>query len=207
MAENEVTPTEPSNKRKTGGKPKSIVWETYIIQGEQISKGHWSATCSFCGEFWYKGSPTVLENHLGNLCAKAPVEVRDLFLERLATKIDEPKKQKLTQSKLPDYVESTKLTPERFNDINRSLTKAFVVCGIPYHIIENPFFVELLKTLRPGYEPPSKDVLSGRLLAQETAFVNQAIIKKLKNSENFTLGIVFYLFCIVYYCYLFYTII
>ncbi len=117
-------------------------------------------------------------------------------MKRLATKVDEPKKQKLTQSKLPDYVESTKLTSERFNDINRSLTKAFVVCGIPYHIIENLFFVELL---RPGYELPSKDVLSDHLLAQETAFVNQAIIKKLKNSENFTLGIVFYLFCIVYY--------
>jgi len=52
------------------------------------------------------------------------------------------------------------------------LTKAFVICEILYHIIENPFFIELLKTLHPEYEPLSKDVLSGHLLAQKTAFVN-----------------------------------
>ena len=50
--------------------------------------------------------------------------------------------------------------------------------------IENPFFVELLKTLRPAYEPPSRDILSGCLLAQETAFVNQAVIKELKNPKK-----------------------
>ncbi len=71
MAENEVILTEPSNKRKTSGKPKSIIWETYIIREKQISKKYWSATCTFCEEFWYKGSPTALENHLGNLYTKS----------------------------------------------------------------------------------------------------------------------------------------
>jgi hypothetical protein len=55
------------------------------------------------------------------------------------------------------------------------------VCGIPWHVIENPFFIELLKTLRPGYIPPSKEILSGKLLSQETAVVNQRIVKELKN--------------------------
>ncbi len=73
-------------KWKTSEKQKSIVWEKYIKQGEQILKGHWSATCTFCGTFWYKGSPITLENHLGNLCVKVPVEIHDLFLERLAAK-------------------------------------------------------------------------------------------------------------------------
>jgi len=198
-------------KRKTGGKPKSIVWGTYIKQGKQISKGHWNATCNFCGTFWYKGSPTIMEDHLGNLCAKVPAEIRDLFLERLATKAAETseptsKKRKLnnqsaqpTQSKLSDYIESTKLTPERNKEIARALVKAFIICGIPFHIIENPFFIELLKTLRPAYEPPSKDVLFGRHLAQETAFVNQAIIKELKNSENLTLGIYYFIYFFFFY--------
>ncbi|CAG8702324.1 10960_t:CDS:2, partial [Gigaspora rosea] len=75
----------------------------------------------------------------------------------------------------------------RIKDINRALVKAFIVCRIPFYIIENPFFVELLKTLRPAYEPPSKDVLFGRYLAQETAFVNQARIKQLTDSKNLTI--------------------
>ncbi|CAG8856949.1 14732_t:CDS:2, partial [Gigaspora margarita] len=49
---------------------------------------------------------------------------------------------------LLDFIESTKLMPECIKDINRALVKAFVVCRILFHIIENPFFIELLKTLR-----------------------------------------------------------
>ncbi|CAG8807227.1 18401_t:CDS:1, partial [Dentiscutata erythropus] len=171
-------------------KPKSIIWETHIKQGKEISKGHWSATCNYCNEFWYKGSPASLEAHLGNSCNKAPPDVRSLFLSRLATKelnASTSKKRKLNvQSQLSDFIESTKLIPDRIKDINRALVKAFIVCGIPFHIIENPFFVELLKTLRPAYEPPSKDVFSGHYLAQETVFVNQAMIKQLNSSKNMT---------------------
>ncbi|CAG8759346.1 46423_t:CDS:2, partial [Gigaspora margarita] len=151
MAENSNTLSfNPINTsiQKSSGKPKSIVWGMHIKQENQISKG----------------SPAVLEDHLGNLCNKAPLD-----------------------SQLSNFVESTKLTQDRIKDINRALLKTFIVCGIPFYIIENPFFVELLKTLHPAYEPPSKDVLSGCYLVQETAFVNQAIIKQLTDSKNLTI--------------------
>ncbi|PKB98047.1 hypothetical protein RhiirA5_427920 [Rhizophagus irregularis] len=32
----------------------------------------------------------------------------------------------------------------------------FVVCGIAWHVIENPFFIKFLRTLRPGHTLPSK---------------------------------------------------
>ncbi|CAG8500028.1 33711_t:CDS:10 [Gigaspora margarita] len=131
----------------------------------QISKGHWSATCNGCNEFWYKGSSAVLEDHLDNLYKKVPPDLQ-----------------------ISDFIESTKLTPERIKDISRALLKAFIVCEIPFHIIENPFFIELLKTLRSAYELPSKDVFSSRYLAQETAFVYQATIKQLNDSENLTIA-------------------
>nr|CAG8434780.1 10160_t:CDS:1 [Entrophospora candida] len=67
------------SSQKISGKPKSIIWGRYIKQGREISKGHWNATCNFCGEFWYKDSPAALENHLGNLYVKVPVEVRVFF--------------------------------------------------------------------------------------------------------------------------------
>ncbi|CAG8594516.1 23700_t:CDS:2, partial [Gigaspora margarita] len=172
--------------RKTSGKPKSIIWESHIKREKQISKGHWSATCNYCNKFWYKGSPATLEDHLGNLCNNVPSDVPAKALEVDTSK---SKKRKLSnQAQLLDFIESTKLTPERIKDINRALVKAFVICKILFHIIENPFFIELLKTLRPGYEPPSKDILSGCYLAQETAFVNQAVIKKLNSSKNLTIA-------------------
>ncbi|CAG8734958.1 427_t:CDS:2, partial [Dentiscutata erythropus] len=180
------TPTTLPNTpaKKTSGKPKSIIWGTHIKQGNQISKGHWNATCNYCSQFWYKGSPAVLKDHLGNLCNYVPPDVCDLFLSQLASKALEvntsnSKKRKLSsqsnQMQLLDFIESTKLTPEHIKDINRALVKAFVVCGIPFRIVENLFFIELLKTLRPAYEPSFKDVFSGCYLAQETAFVNQDV--------------------------------
>lgn len=51
--------------------------------------------------------------------------------------------------------------------------------------------------MRLGYVPPSRDVLSGRLLNQETSRVNEKINKVIKNSENLTLGKLNYYFFFV----------
>ncbi|CAG8732002.1 24477_t:CDS:2 [Gigaspora margarita] len=139
MAENLDTSNQiDTSTQKFSSKPKSIVWGTYIKQGNQILKA--------------------------NLCKKTLPDIRNLFLEWLTAKVldvSTSKKRKLSiqlnQSQLTDFIESTKLTPELIKDISRALLKAFVVCGIPFHIIENLFFIELLRTLRPAYEPPSKD--------------------------------------------------
>ena len=48
-------------------------------------------------------------------------------------------------------------------------------------------FIELLKTLRSGYTPPSCETLSNQLFAQEMAVANKEILKELKNSTNLTL--------------------
>ncbi|CAG8685022.1 4702_t:CDS:2 [Gigaspora margarita] len=162
---------------KSSGNPKFIVWGNYIKQEKQISKGHWSATCNYCNQFWYKGSPAALEEHLAKV---------------FEVGTSKSKKRKLgnqsNQAQLLDFIESTKLIPECIKDINRALVKAFVVCRIPFHIIKNPFFIELLKTLRLAYEPPSNDIFSGHYVAQETAFANQTIIKKLNGSKNLTIA-------------------
>ncbi|GBB87817.1 hypothetical protein RclHR1_01430026 [Rhizophagus clarus] len=86
--------------------------------------------------------------------------------------------------KITEFHESSQISEDRSHEINRACVKAFVVCGIAWHVIENPFFVEFLKT---GYTPPSKDLLSGKLLSQETAVVNTRVIKELKNAADLTL--------------------
>lgn len=184
-----------------GGRPKSFIWGTHAIQGKRVSVGHYEATCRYCNTFWHKGSPQVLEGHFANDCLKVPIEIKQFFLNRLAAKAEafadnqriSYKKQKFnenfeqSQMKITDFHESSKLSQERYHEITRACVKAFVICGIPWHVIENPFFIELLKTLRPGYMPPSRDILSGELFAQETAIANKQIIKELKNSTDLTL--------------------
>ncbi|CAB5374377.1 unnamed protein product [Rhizophagus irregularis] len=73
--------------------------------------------------------------------------------------------------------------------ITRALVHVFICCGIPFSIIENPFFIEFLHKMRLGYESPTSELLSDRLLNQETAKINDKIKKIIKNSENLTLAL------------------
>jgi len=62
------------------------------------------------------------------------------------------------------------------------------MCNILFSVIENPYFVVLIKTLQPGYDPPSRQVLSGTLLQAKVAHVNVWITNELDNESNFTIG-------------------
>ena len=62
------------------------------------------------------------------------------------------------------------------------------MCNIPFSVIENSYFVDLIKTLQPGYDPPSRQILSGILLQAEVARVNVRITNELDNESNFTIG-------------------
>ena len=69
--------------------------------------------------------------------------------------------------------------------------KAFMICNILFRIIKNPWFINLIKNLQPGYDPPSRQVLSGTLLESETFHVNICIMNELSADNNFTIGKIF----------------
>ena len=49
-------------------------------------------------------------------------------------------------------------------------------------------FCEIKEIIVPGYDPPSRQVLSGTLLQAEVARVNVRITNELDNESNFTIG-------------------
>ncbi|GBB91464.1 hypothetical protein RclHR1_18780006 [Rhizophagus clarus] len=67
---------EPSvdNKSNKGGCPPSDIWDGHMIQGAKQSKGHYSATCSYCQNFWKQRKPCILREHLANHCQKCSSE-------------------------------------------------------------------------------------------------------------------------------------
>ena len=65
---------------------------------------------------------------------------------------------------------------------------AFVYCNIPFSIIENPFFIEALKHLRPDYNPSSREYLFSWLLDNEIVSVNLKVDTTFKFCNNLTLG-------------------
>ena len=90
-------------------------------------------------------------------CQKVEPSVRDIFLQWLASKAvnqDSTETNIYKKRKRDDgTTRQWKITEfENTEDqINHALVKVFVICGIPWHIIENPFFIEFLKTLRSSY--------------------------------------------------------
>ena len=102
------------------------------------------------------------------------------------------KKRKVEQNQqttLNDHWDDiTEIPKYRQKIIDQAWLKAFISCGIPFSAIENPFFIDAIKSLRSSYNPPSRNHLSGNLLNREVIKVNSKVNNVLNNIDNLTLG-------------------
>lgn len=185
--------------KKNSGRPFGKVWE-HITKGKEISRGHYEGTCNYCKKYWNNAKPSLLRSHLASHCSKCPNNIVQEFLKIIATKnseLNENKRQKISdssstsiqkQSIIENHYEIKKISNSRQNDIDNALIKAFVCCNLAFSIIENPFFKELLKTLSPGYQIPSRKKLY-EFLEYEVAQINLKVQKIYEENNNLTLGI------------------
>ncbi|CAG8747614.1 2906_t:CDS:2, partial [Dentiscutata erythropus] len=193
-----------STSKKLAGRPPAGVWH-FFDRGVSV-KGHCSGKCKVCGSFWARAKPVDLEEHLALDCSNQDRDVIDFYAQVVANRQSHSqavsqetlpgsnlnkRKRTLTnsQTSLSEFIESTKLTSQREDNINSALIKAFIVCNIPFHIISNPYFIDALRELRPGYQPPSRQLFAGRLLNAEIIKINQSIMAVLEKANNLTLGL------------------
>ena len=64
--------------------------------------------------------------------------------------------------RVTDWV--NRMSDSERNRCDTELSLAFFSGGIPFRFIENPHLMRAMSILRPGYEPPSRRQLSGRML-------------------------------------------
>ncbi|GES95678.1 ribonuclease H-like domain-containing protein [Rhizophagus clarus] len=93
------------------------------------------------------------------------------------------------QNTITAFHDSTNPPKARINQINSALVKCFVCCGIAFRIIEHSFFIDLLKELNAGYDPPTREYLSNCLLETELCNVNEKMDEDIKNQQNLTLDL------------------
>jgi len=191
-----------NSKGRVSGRPFTEVWK-HVVQGKPRSQGHYEAKCKYCNKKWSRGKPINMRAHLATHCQNCPDDVSSYFAKIVANQenseddmssdLEQPvsKRTKTTrkqQKGLHQYYSPVYLEDGRKKEIDRAILKAFVCCGISFAVIENPFFIEMLKTLQPGYTSPSCKLLAGNLLETEVAKVNRKIERELSAGENFTLG-------------------
>ena len=182
--------------KNIGGRPLGLVWN-HFIRGEEKSKGKYKAICNYCDKHWERGEPCELEGHLANHCSKAPNGVIREYLAKVLLRDTDKSgfnnknnKRKLSnpsdQRSLDNFVGSS-LEIGKSEKINQALAKAFTICGIPWRVIENPFFIEALKEMNPSYNPPTRELLSGRIFEQQLSRVNNKVTDILNQQKNLTL--------------------
>ena len=191
--------TSETNNKKRGGRKFSMVWN-HIIKGEELTRGRYKAICMYCKHEWSEGRPQKMRQHLASHCDKCPENVSHEFAKEVANEEilddDEQIQNKDTkcvkvnqkQTNIYQHYDSTKITNSKQKEIDNALIKAFVCCNIAFAIIENPFFMDLLKMLCGGYIIPSRKKLGIELLEQELARTNLKVQKILEVTNNLTLG-------------------
>jgi hypothetical protein len=212
-----VIKTSKKSSNKKSGRPFSEIWKTDMIRGEPKGNGHYAGTCQYCSTHWKRAKPVSLKIHLTK-CNLAPNEVREYWKKELygteeenstesdteisnntSSKRKKNFKQKLNkkfcinesyQSDIRNHITNTtnELEFSVINVIDKALLNAFVCCGIPFEVIKNPFFLELLKVLQPLYNPPTRQRISGTLLEYESGRIESKIKHKLDRGENYTLS-------------------
>jgi hypothetical protein len=190
ILDNETRPKHP------GGRPVDPVWD-HFERTSLVSAGHFSAKCKFCGFFAARGRPNELQIHLAKDCRQCPDDLKLKYMEIIVvnnkdqdTELSKGNKRSRTgQTTLDDHWDNdVELSKSRQKLINQAWTKAFISCGIPFSVIENPFFVNAIKSLRSSYNPPSRETLSGNLLNHEVIRINSKVKNILSNVNNLTLG-------------------
>src|SRR6185369_1452105 len=182
-------------KINKGGPKCDDVW-TYYNKGQDKNDGHYSATCYYCGKTWARGKPAKLKAHLASECLPCPPEISKNWKDILATETVNYTRQKKNiipilskQPHITEHFGSNKPLPPFVTErIDRSLLKAWVMAGIPFEVIENPFIIDLFKHLNPGYILPSRTTLSGQLLDQEVSRTSISVERELESSNNLTLS-------------------
>jgi len=172
-----------------GGRPKDKVWQHF----EQINTkhpGHFEAKCKFCEQYWKVGIVKKLQVHLARECEYVSLEIKNKYMYIVAKRdgVDDNMEVETFEMNTRNKDDS-ELSAESAALIDRSILKAFVMCGIPFRVIENPYYVNMIKNLRSNYNPPSRDRLSTNLLQEESVRVEIKICNLLEGAKNLTLGI------------------
>ncbi|CAH1768939.1 13181_t:CDS:2, partial [Entrophospora sp. SA101] len=151
---------EGSDKKSKTGRNKSIVWK-YYSSNNIIKNGHIECICKSCGWKRKVGKAHEMIDHLALHCPK---------------------------SKLTSIFDSDKIDGGKEKRCNQALTRFFVCCGIPLQTVSNPFFVDFIKNLCPGYKLPNRNTFSSSWINQELANITSIILEDIKSSNNITLG-------------------
>lgn len=180
---------------KKGGKKKDKVWEYFNIV-DVPNNPHKGAVCKFCSTTWKRGKPQEMKSHLALKCPNVTYNVKMEYLYAISSSEDSNSIQPSTTSS-SKYKKDDNNVPD-FAKAHKALTRFFVCCGIPFTVVDSPFFHDFIKSLCFEYELPKRTILSTTYLDAETASITLKIEEELHQAKNLTLGLNFLILLLYY---------
>ncbi|PKB93374.1 hypothetical protein RhiirA5_441462 [Rhizophagus irregularis] len=119
---------------------------------------------------WTRGRPQELQVYLTKDCLNIDEETRREYI------------QKILQLYNNDDTEDNK----RFQIEQLNITNFW---DVDQNIVENPFFVDLIRKLQPGYKLPSHEKLAGIMLSHAVVRIEDQVNSILGKVTNLTLGL------------------
>lgn len=80
-----------------------------------------------------------------------------------------------------------KTTAGQRAQLDKCVANFFFANNIPFNVANNKYFIEMINKLRPGYNPPSRLVISDKLLPQIYTELNETLKVELSSSPSTTL--------------------
>lgn len=125
-----------------------------------------------------------MKSHLALRCPNVTHNVRMEYLHAISSK-DIPEQstyqqQSNNKNNNKDIVDIAR--------VDKSLVRFFVCCGIPFIVVDSPFFQDFVKSLNFKYEIPKRTALSTTCLNAEIANITLKIEEELHQSKDLTLG-------------------
>src|SRR6266498_543119 len=98
-----------------------------------------------------------MKSHLALKYSEVPHNIKIEYLHMI--KNDDISSQQSTQIQQSKNDNSDKIDDLKIENANKALVYFFVYCGIPFFIVDSPFFIDFTKSLYYGYEPPKRTTL------------------------------------------------
>jgi len=97
-----------------------------------------------------------LQVYLAHECEDVDTEVKNKYILIIARRdnLNDNIEVEVFEANMNDENDkNNELSAEQAALIDRLVLKAFIMCEISFQVVENPYFINLLKTLRSNYNP------------------------------------------------------
>jgi len=181
-----------SQEKKKGGRPKDEIWSNF----EKINHERRTWKCNHCSNVFKFPQANRLRQHIESACPHLKKlrrlnksKTSDSSVSVPMQSVPVPKEPEKDQP-IPVHTKQTslnehfrKLNATQQERINIKLTKFICSSNVPFAVVENKYFQEFVRELRPLYQLPSAKVVSNSLLDKVFELETQTVINNVSGNK------------------------